>query len=148
MSGVKNKEILQLLKEEVKNSSLTQAELSNRLGITPAFLSRQLNGRDALSIDRAYTILKLLNTDTYSRSKITKLLRDEVELLDDDGKDDATKLNRKQKIEMLGRDPWFDCILSIWIDLSPEDKIAAFKVFVDFMEQKRKRESEKNTTEK
>lgn len=146
MSGVKNKEILRLLKEEIKKSKITQTELSNRLGITPAFLSRQLSGRDALSIDRAYTILKILNP--IDRHKISDLLRDEIYSLKDDEKDDVTKLNRKQKIEMLGRDPWFDFLLDFWIDLPVEDKFSVFKLFVDFIEKKQKRDTEKNNSEK
>lgn len=137
MSGIKNKEILRLLKMDIKASKLTQAEISKKLGIKPPFLSRLLSGKDPLSLDRASRILKML-PHSVNQERIGQLLAEEVNSAPADEKGEELKLNLLQKVESIGKDSYLSFILDFWVDMDEQEKIAVFKLFLDFIEKRSK----------
>ena len=144
MAGIKNKEILLLLKADIKKSKYTQAEIAEKLGIKPPFLSRQLNGRDPLSLDRAYSIEKILGHSD-NRDKVYELLKKEINSSTDEEKNDGLLLNMIQAVESIGRDSYLSFILDFWRDMSGQDKQQVFRIFLDFVENK---QNERNTGKK
>ena len=137
MSGIRNKEILRLLKNDIRISKLTQADIAKKLGIKPPFLSRQLSGRDPLSLDRASRILKML-PHSENHERISQLLAEEVHSAPGDENGEDLKLNLLQKVESIGKDSYLSFILDFWVDMDEQEKIAFFKLFLDFIEKRSK----------
>lgn len=76
-TGIKNKEILRLLKIDIQKSKHAQSEIAEKLGISSAFLSRQLNGHDPMHSDRAYEIEKIL-VHAENQKRVHELLKEEL----------------------------------------------------------------------
>lgn len=142
MAGIKNKEILRLLKIDIKNSKYTQAEVAEKIGIKPPFLSKQLNGRDPMSIDRAYAIERVL-VYAENQNKVHELLKKEIKSASDKEKNDGLLLNMIQMVESIGKDSYLSFILSFWRDMEAQDKQQVFRLFLDFIEKKQAERTEK-----
>lgn len=142
MSTIKNQETLRLLREAIKESRLTQAEISAKLQVSPPFLSRMLNGRDPLSFDRAYEILRTLKISSDSRDKIRELLSTEMESWDGQEKTDALKEQMLHRLERIGHNSFLSFILDFWLDLNEAEQMEVFRFFVDLIDKKQKQKQQ------
>ncbi len=147
MSIVKNPEIFRQLREAIKEAKVTQAEISTKLHVSPPFLSRLLNGRDSLSIDRAYEILKILNVSSERRLEIQDLLTAELNSFSSREKSDALRIKMLHRVEAIGHNSFLSFILDFWSDLSEAEQMEVFRFFVDVIDRKQKREAKEISNE-
>lgn len=138
MAGIKNKEILSLLRDAIKESKQTQLKLSEELRLSPQFLSRLLNGHDPLSIDRAYEILRVIDISPTLRDDIRELLAAEMDSLDNDEMSDALKTQMFNRLDRIGYNSFLSFILDFWKTLSEAEQMEVFKFFVALIERKQK----------
>mgnify|MGYP000265997416 CR=1 FL=1 len=145
MSGIKNREILRLLRNTIKEARLTQAEVAEKLKISPPFLSRQLNGHDPLSIDRAFEILRLPGLNQDSCKDISRLLKEEIDSLSSQEKSATIKERMIRRIAEIGHNSYLSFMLDFWTDLSEVEQMEVFKFFIGIIEKKQKEKQREDT---
>lgn len=138
MAGIRNKEILRLLKDGIKDSLIKQADIAKELGIKPPFLSRQLSGRDPISLERCQAISRMLKNPILNE-KLVVLFEEEINSTPDADKGDLVKLGMIQKIETIGKDSFLSFILDFWADLDEKEKGDVLRLVLNIIESKQKK---------
>lgn len=140
MSGIKKTETLQFIRDVIKKHNISQASIAKELGITPQVLSRQLNGRDPLSLKRADEIINCIHISQHELVEYKALLVDDQQAKGE-GKNVNEMFGKMWFIEKLGPNFKEDYILAALIELWPEtleDKIQLLNLAIKIDSKNRK----------
>ena len=131
MGGVRNPEILLFLKKKQENASISQAEIARRLGIKPPVLSRQMNGKDAMSYVRVMNIADILELSEEDFTYLQNLIETDIEY---QKKENEKEFLKKDYLDMISghfEDPFLLNLINFWQHLPIEDKRDIFKIVAD-----------------
>lgn len=123
MNGIKDRNVASFLKKRVEQSEFTQADLARQLEIAQSVLSRQLQGKESIPIERITQLTELLKLPSEEVSQLNAMIVTEH--------DENTSTDFKQAalraslvtVEMIGPDGLLLEILKSWYNYDRETKI-------------------------
>lgn len=120
MNNMTNDKFLQTLKKKIKEYGFTQEQIAKEIGIKPPVLSRQLGGKDHLSVARIEQIFDIINISGDDREHLVNLFSAATESERVNPKQEITDMLQIKQTEREDMQLMF--LLSYWVEMNDKEK--------------------------